>query len=110
EGWMEKRIVNHQEIRDDIVNKFKATGKVEVRKTEAGSYLFPEIPDLKVSINEFINQLRIKTNVIVTPGTEFGPQFTKSFRINFSQDRYKALDATDRIIKMIEEFDEKREN
>ena len=105
-GWMENRIQNHQEIRDEIVNKLRTSGKVRVRKTEAGSYLFPEISDLKVSIDEFVDQLRTKANVIVTPGTEFGAQFNKSFRINFSQDKHKALDATDRIIKMIEEFEE----
>lgn len=105
QNWIKKRIASHQEIRDEIVNKFRSSGKVKVRKTEAGSYLFPEISDLTVSIDEFINQLRIKANVIVTPGTEFGPQFKKSFRINFSQDKHKALDATDRIIKMIGEFE-----
>ena len=35
-------------------------------------------------------------NVTLTPGTEFGPQFTHSFRMNFSQDKDNAIAALDR--------------
>lgn len=105
QDWMANRILDHQLIRDDLVTKMIESGKFNVRKTEAGSYLFPTILGLKVSIHEFVKALRLKVNVTVTPGIEFGPQFTRSFRINFSQDRDNALDAVDRIIKMIEIFE-----
>ena len=74
------------------------------RTTEAGSYLFPQLPPLAVSGGDFVKILRVHAGVTVTPGTEFGPQFTSSFRINFSQDRRAALAAVDRITTMIERY------
>jgi aspartate/methionine/tyrosine aminotransferase len=104
EGWMEKRIAQHQAIRDDLIAKLRAAGGFEVRATEAGSYLFPRIPDLGVSITELVKILRIQTGVTVTPGTEFGPQFIDSFRINFSQNHKEAVDAIDRVIQVVEAY------
>lgn len=103
-GWMEERISAHQAIRDDLVAKFHAAEGFKVRSTEAGSYLFPAIPDLGVSIHELVRALRLQADVIVTPGTEFGPQFTKSFRINFSQNHQVAVDAIDRIVQVVEAY------
>jgi aspartate/methionine/tyrosine aminotransferase len=104
EGWMEKRIAQHQAIRDDLIAKLRAAGGFEVRATEAGSYLFPRIPDLGVPITELVKILRIQTGVTVTPGTEFGPQFIDSFRINFSQNHTEAVDAIDRVIQVVEAY------
>jgi aspartate/methionine/tyrosine aminotransferase len=104
EGWMEKRIAQHQTIRDDLIAKLRAAGGVEVRATEAGSYLFPRILDLGVPITELVKILRIQTGVTVTPGTEFGLQFIDSFRINFSQNHKEAVDAIDRVIQVVEAY------
>lgn len=104
EGWMTERIAQHQTIRDDLVAKMRAVNGFKVRPTEAGSYLFPKVLDLKVPINEFVKILRLKAAVTVTPGTEFGQQFTDSFRINFSQDHATATSAIDRLIKLAEEY------
>ena len=104
EGWMERRVAEHQAIRDELLNKFRACPGVAARTTEAGSYLFPKLPPLAVSGEEFVKILRAHADVTVTPGTEFGPQFTDSFRINFSQDRQAAQAAVDRIITMIERY------
>lgn len=103
EEWMAERIVQHQAIRDDLVHKLQAVEGFKVRPTEAGSYLFPKIPALNISINEFVKLLRLQAAVTVTPGTEFGPQFTDSFRINFSQDHKAAVDAITRVIQVVEE-------
>ncbi|MFD1416712.1 pyridoxal phosphate-dependent aminotransferase [Oceanobacillus jeddahense] len=104
EGWMAQRIAQHQAIRDDLVTKLRYIKGVKVRSTEAGSYLFPRVPELTVSMEEFVKILRIQANVIVTPGTEFGPEFTSSFRMNFSQDHSAAVEAIDRIEKVVEEY------
>ena len=40
----------------------------------------------------------------VTPGTEFGPQFLHQFRINFSQDHDKALDAMRRLFELMDRY------
>ena len=101
---MEKRIEQHQAIRNDLIARLEAAGGFEVRATEAGSYLFPRILDLGVPINEFVKILRLQTDVIVTPGTEFGPQSNDSFRINFSQNHHDAVDAIDRVIKVVEAY------
>lgn len=103
-GWMEERIAAHQVIRDSLLAKLRACPGVSARTTEAGSYLFPKLPPLDIPVSDFIKVLRVHANVIVTPGTEFGPQFTDSFRINFSQDRQAAEAAVDRIITMIERY------
>ena len=104
EGWLAARVAEHQAIRDSLVAKFRACPGMTVRPTEAGSYLFPKLPPLAVSGEEFVKILRVHANATVTPGTEFGPQFTDSFRINFSQDRKAAEAAVDRIITMIERY------
>ncbi|GIN23365.1 pyridoxal phosphate-dependent aminotransferase [Siminovitchia fordii] len=101
-GWMTRRIAEHQAIRDDLITKLRAIEGIKVRATEAGSYLFPRLPELDVTIEEFVKVLRAQANVTVTPGTEFGPQFTDSFRINFSQDHQAAVSAMERVIKVME--------
>ncbi|WP_043932498.1 pyridoxal phosphate-dependent aminotransferase [Bacillus sp. EB01] len=104
EGWMEGRIAQHQAIRDDLIGTLQAAEGFKVRATEAGSYLFPRLPELEVSIEEFVKILRLQADVTVTPGTEFGPQFTDSFRINFSQDHQAAVSAIERVIKVVEQY------
>ena len=104
EGWMTERIIEHQTIRDDLVAKLRAAEGFKVRATEAGSYLFPRTPELGITIKEFVKVLRLQANVIVTPGTEFGPQFSDSFRINFSQNHKAAVDAIDRVIQVAKEY------
>ncbi|MEI3605083.1 pyridoxal phosphate-dependent aminotransferase [Pseudogracilibacillus sp. SE30717A] len=103
-GWMEERILEHQAIRDDLVSKLQEANGFNVRLTEAGSYLFPRITQLDMPINEFVKILRLQANVIVTPGTEFGPQFTDSFRVNFSQDHKAAVSAIERVIQVVEAY------
>ena len=104
EGWMTERIAQHQAIRDDLLERLRNDGGFEVRTAEAGSYLFPRIPDLTIPIEELVKIIRVQTDVIVTSGTEFGPQFTDSFRINFSQDHAAAVDAIDRVIKIVKDY------
>jgi aspartate/methionine/tyrosine aminotransferase len=102
EGWMTQRIAQHQAIRDDLVAKLRAAEGFNVRPTEAGSYLFPRVPELDVTIEEFSKILRLQADVIVTPGTEFGSRFTDSFRVNFSQDHTAAVAGMERVIKVVE--------
>ena len=104
EGWIVDRIAAHQRIRDDLLVLLHTVDGVKARATEAGSYLFPKIPELTVTIEEFVKILRLQANVTVTPGTEFGPQFTQSFRINFSQDHEAAVDAIQRTIEIVNRY------
>jgi aspartate/methionine/tyrosine aminotransferase len=104
EGWMKQRITQHQAIRDDLLRILRSVAGIKVRATEAGSYLFPTIPELEVTIHEFVKILRLQADVTVTPGTEFGPQFTQNFRINFSQDHQAAMAAIERIGNIIERY------
>lgn len=103
-GWMEQRIGLHQAIRDDVLAKFRSVPGVKVRTTEAGSYVFPRIPKLAVTTQEFVNILRVQADVIVTPSTEFDPTMTDSFRLNFSQNHEAAVKAIDRIAELIERY------
>lgn len=104
EGFMEERIAAHAAIRDDILALLSAHPGVSARTTEAGSYLFVELPELEVSIGDFVRILREMAAVTVTPGTEFGPQFTHHFRINFSQDHAAAVAAMDRAMQIMERY------
>ncbi|MCG6843185.1 pyridoxal phosphate-dependent aminotransferase [Fusobacterium nucleatum] len=104
DGFMRDRIEKHQAIRDNLIEKFKTIDGVKIRKTEAGSYIFPTLPELEVNLGDFVKILRIYANVIVTPGTEFGKSFINSIRLNFSQDEKKAAEGVDRILEMIRRY------
>lgn len=101
EGWMDERIRLHQNIRDDLLDVFRAAG-MQVRTPQAGSYLFPQMPELTLAPADLVKLLRHQANVIVTPGSEFGPHCLSSFRLNFSQDHSAAVAAAHRIVEMAE--------
>ena len=101
EGWMDQRVKEHEAIRDELLTIFRKAG-LEVAAPQAGSYLFPELPDMEVDLFTFVRLLRFQAGVIVTPGTEFAPQYIKSIRLNFSQNHLNAIDAAKRIVKVIE--------
>lgn len=103
-GWLQERIAQHQAIRDDLLMKFRPVAGVKIRTTEAGSYIFPQIPELAVSTQDFIKILRLQAAVTVTPGTEFAPYLTDSFRLNFSQNHAAAIHAIERIVELIERY------
>jgi aspartate/methionine/tyrosine aminotransferase len=100
EGWMEKRIREHEAIRDDLLTIFRAAGFLTATP-QAGSYLFPQLPPLDVEPKPFIRLLRHQAGVTVTPGTEFAPGYRDSIRLNFSQDHAAAVAAAERIVKMV---------
>lgn len=104
EGWLAERIALHKAIRDDLLQRLRSVEGLAARTPEAGSYLFPRIPKLAVSIQEFVKILRLQAGVTVTPGTEFGAQFTDSFRLNFSQNHEAAVQAIERIMLLIERY------
>lgn len=104
DGWMENRVKNHQEIRDAIMKKLSGVPGVYARPSEGGSYLFITIPELDVSLHQFIRIAREMASVIVTPGTEFGPQYIHQFRINFSQNKENAVAAIERLLLLMERY------
>jgi aspartate/methionine/tyrosine aminotransferase len=104
EDWMAERIRQHQAIRDDLLKVFDAGSGIRVRTTEAGSYIFPSVPDLTVSGTDFVRILRLQADVIVTPGTEFSPFSGNCIRLNFSQDHAAAVAASERIVALIERY------
>ncbi len=102
-GWMETRIAQHEAIRDDLLEVFRGAGLLTATP-QAGSYLFPQLPDLAVSPDLFVRLLRHQAGVTVTPGAEFGPHSSASIRLNFSQDHAKAVAAANRIVEMVERY------
>lgn len=103
-GWMEDRIKKHEEIRDDLLSILRKVPGLNVRTPQAGSYLFPELPTLDVSLHEFVTLLRTQAGVIVTPGDEFTAEPTTGIRFNFSQDHQAAVEAMQRVVTMIERY------
>jgi aspartate/methionine/tyrosine aminotransferase len=104
EGWLADRIKIHQAIRDDLIALVRSHEGCSVRKTEGGSYIFPTLPPMDVSISDFAKIVRKLTGVTITPGTEFGPQFTHSFRVNFSQDPKNTHNAIERVLQVMERY------
>jgi aspartate/methionine/tyrosine aminotransferase len=100
-GWLEKRIREHETIRDELLQIFRAADFLTATP-QAGSYLFPQLPTLDVEPYTFVRLLRHQAGVTVTPGTEFAPGYSDSIRLNFSQDHAAALAAAGRIVKMVE--------
>ena len=103
-GWMEQRIRQHQAIRDDLLKVFRATQGIQVRTTEAGSYIFPALPRLSVTGGDFVRILRLQAGIIVTPGTEFSPFSESSVRLNFSQDHAAAVAACERLVALADRY------
>lgn len=103
-GWLDERIMQHQQIRDDLLKVLRGIEGVFARTPQAGSYLFPQLPELAVSPADFVRILRLQAGVTVTPGTEFGPHSDASIRLNFSQDRAAAVDAVKRIGTLVERY------
>ena len=101
---MKDRILAHQKIRDDILEVLHQYKGVKARPTDGGSYLFVDMPELDISISDYCAGLRKLADVTVTPGTEFGPQFTHHFRINFSQDHDAAVAAIKRAMEIMERY------
>ncbi|MCP3669636.1 MAG: aminotransferase class I/II-fold pyridoxal phosphate-dependent enzyme [Gammaproteobacteria bacterium] len=102
-GWMEKRISEHEAIRDGLLNIFRPAGLLTATP-QAGSYLFPQLPPLDIESETFVRLLRHQAGVTVTPGSEFGPTSRDSIRLNFSQEHAAALAAAERIVNMIEVY------
>jgi aspartate/methionine/tyrosine aminotransferase len=101
-GWMARRVGEHQGIRDELLAIF-AAASFPTRRPQAGSYVFPTLPALRVAPLDFVRLLRQQANVIVTPGAEFGPH-PHSIRLNFSQDRGAAVGAARRIVAMVDRY------
>ena len=104
DGWMEDRIRQHQAIRDDLLRVLCNTEGVSAATPQAGSYLFPRLPELSLSHADFVKALRLQAGVIVTPGTEFSPYTASSVRLNFSQDHEAAVAAAERLCVLVERY------
>jgi len=102
--WLQDRIAKHEAIRDDLLKILRTVSGLAARSPQAGSYLFPRLPALSVSLHTFVRALRVQANVIVTPGTEFSPDRVDSIRLNFSQNHQAAVRAMERTITLIERY------
>jgi len=103
-GWIGDRIAKHQAIRDDLMRVFGSVSGLAARAPQAGSYLFPRLPALGISLHSFVRALRAQAGVTVTPGTEFSPDATDSIRLNFSQNHEAAVRAVERTVQLIERY------
>lgn len=103
-GWIRDRTAKHQAIRDDLMRVFGTVPGLAVRAPEAGSYLFPRLPALSISLHGFVRALRAQAGVTVTPGTEFAPDSMDSIRLNFSQNHDAAVQAVQRAARLIERY------
>jgi aspartate/methionine/tyrosine aminotransferase len=103
-GWMDRRIGQHQAIRDDLMRVLVAVDGLAARAPEAGSYLFPRLPEMALPLHAFTRALREQAGVTVTPGTEFSPDAGASVRLNFSQNHAAAVQAVQRMAQLIDRY------
>lgn len=103
-GWMDERIAQHQAIRDHLLAVLRGCEGVVARTPQAGSYLFPRLPELAVSPEDFVRLLTVQAGVVVTPGTEFSPHTSHSVRLNFSQDHAAAVAAVERLVTLVDRY------
>lgn len=101
EGWLEERTLAHARIRDDLFTLFDGGG-VPARLTEGGSYLFADISASGLEASIFVSELRRRTGVTVTRGTEFG-DFPGHVRLNFSQDHSAATRAIEQLVAFVQD-------
>lgn len=102
--WLRHRIAKHEAIRDDLLKVLRTVPGLAARPPQAGSYLFPRLPALGVSLPTFVRALRVQAGVTVTPGTEFSPDSTDSIRLNFSQNHRAAVQAIQRAVQLLERY------
>ena len=105
--WMKDRIQDHRTIRDDLLSVISQYPGCWARPTEGGSYLFMRLPELQVTLPQFVKICRSQAGVIVTPGTEFGHGLDNYVRLNFSQDHLAAVDAVGRLCQMALRYQKK---
>jgi aspartate/methionine/tyrosine aminotransferase len=103
-GWLQDRTAKHEALRDALLSVFRAIPGLCARTPQAGSYLFPRLPKLRLPLHEFVRALRVQAGVTVTPGTEFSPDATNSVRLNFSQNHQAAVQAAERISQLIDRY------
>lgn len=103
-GWLQDRIAKHEALRDDLLKEFATVPGLAARTPQAGSYLFPRLPQLNISLHDFVRALRVQAGVTVTPGTEFSPDATDSIRLNFSQNHQAAVQAASRIAQLVDRY------
>lgn len=104
DGWLQARIAQHEALRDALLRQFRTVPGLLVRTPQAGSYLFPQLPSLRIPLHSFVQALRAQAGVTVTPGTEFSPASTHSVRLNFSQNHERALAAVVRMTQLVERY------
>lgn len=103
-GWLQERTAKHEALRDALLSVFATIPGARTRPTEAGSYIFPQLPALGIAAHDFVRALRVQAGVTVTPGTEFSPDTGDSIRLNFSQNHAAAVQAASRIAMMVDRY------
>lgn len=103
-GWLQDRTAKHEALRDDLLKVFATVPGLAARTPQAGSYLFPRLPKLKISLHDFVRALRVQAGVTVTPGTEFSPDTNDSIRLNFSQNHEASVQAASRIVQLVDRY------
>ncbi|MBC8087886.1 MAG: pyridoxal phosphate-dependent aminotransferase [Phycisphaerae bacterium] len=103
-GWLTERTAKHEVLRDDLLKVLATIPGSATRSTQAGSYIFPQLPKLDIPPHDFVRALRVQAGVTVTPGTEFSPDTFDSIRLNFSQNHDAAVHAATRIAVLVDRY------
>lgn len=99
--WLADRTKQHEELRDQVVAKFRAVDGVTVSSPRGSSYVFPEFSARGVTDHELAKRLKQRTGILVSPGYQFGPRGLGHFRVNFSQEPQTMMQSLDQLCDVL---------
>lgn len=102
--------LNHPELMDEIRESFserrqiaiegmKSIKGIKTNYPKGAFYLFPSIKDLGMSSVEFCNRLLDEAKVVCIPGNAFGKCGEGYFRLSYSTEKTKLIQAIERMNK-----------
>ena len=107
DGWLEERILQHQEIRDYLVQGLATIPGISIFKPGGSSYIFPSMSETtSINGNNYENDFIFtqdlkKAGILVSPGYQSGIAGRGHFRINFSQNFELIKTSVARIQKLV---------
>ncbi|MBE5743696.1 MAG: pyridoxal phosphate-dependent aminotransferase [Clostridiales bacterium] len=102
--------LNHPEFMDEIRESFSERRQIAIKGMESikgiktnypkgAFYLFPSIKDFGITSVEFCNRLLDEAKVVCIPGNAFGESGEGCFRLSYSTEKSKLIEAIERMDK-----------
>lgn len=94
---LHKMIEVYKQRRELVVKSLNGIPGIECGYPSGAFYVFPNIKSFGIPSNEFVMSLYDKENMLVVPGSAFGPDGEGYFRISYAANNVILEDGVDRI-------------